>query len=87
MNLETLIKIVPLWVAIVGMVISGGVWLREDAVSKENIRRDLVQIQCRIGMAEILSEEDRRRCVLIKPFIEDVEDILEEKENGVHEET
>jgi hypothetical protein len=85
-------KMLPIWIVsivIAGFSVAGAGLLawKDMAVRDMEIQRDLIQIQCRIGMAELLPEEDRRRCVYIKPFIEDVEDILEgkEEEDGVYE--
>lgn len=85
-------KMLPIWIVsiiLAGFSVAGAglVAWKDMAVRDENIQRDLIQIQCRIGMADLLPEEDRRRCAYIKNFLEDVEDIIEDKDDGVSEET
>jgi len=70
----------PIWIVsivIAGFSVAGAGFVawKDMAVRDAEIQRDLVLIKCRIGI-DVTADD----CAFVKPFIEDVEDILADKE-------
>jgi len=73
-------KMLPVWIVsivVAGFSVAGAGFVawKDAAVRDAEIQRDLVLIKCRIGI-DVTADD----CAFVKPFIEDVEDILADKD-------